>query len=52
MTSLLAAESYPAVELACAYHKRWEVEITLDEIGTHQRLCQYPLRSHKRVGVL
>lgn len=52
MTSLLDAEAYPALELVCAYHERWEVEITLDEIDTHQRLAGRPLRSKKPVGVL
>jgi hypothetical protein len=42
----------PALELICAYHERWEIELTIDEIDTHQRLVQHPLRSQKPVGVL
>jgi len=52
MTSLLDAERYPALELACAYHERWEIELTIDEIDTHQRLVRHPLRSQKPVGVI
>jgi hypothetical protein len=52
MTSLLDYEQYPALELACAYHERWEVEITIDEVDTHQRLANHPLRSKKPVGIL
>ncbi|HKO23224.1 MAG TPA: hypothetical protein VJY65_00630, partial [Chloroflexota bacterium] len=40
------------LELICAYHARWEIELTIDEIDTHQRLVQHPLRSQKPVGVL
>ena len=35
-----------------ASHERWEVEVTIDEIDTHQRLAQHPLRSQKPIGVL
>ncbi len=52
MTSLLDVQQYPALELICAYHGRWEVEITIDEIDTHQRLPARPLRSKKPVGVI
>ena len=52
MTSLLEAEPYPALELACAYHERWEIEIAIDELDTHQRLVRHPLRSQKPVGVI
>jgi len=31
MTSLLEAEGSPALELACAYHERWEIELAIDE---------------------
>lgn len=37
VTSLLYAELHPALELATLYHERWEVEIFLDEIKTHQQ---------------
>jgi hypothetical protein len=51
ITSLLDAELYPALALIVGYHERWEIEITLDELDTHQHLPGRPLRSHKPVGV-
>ncbi len=52
ITSLLNPVLYPALTLACAYHERWEVEITIDEVDTHQRRPRQPLRSRTPVGVL
>jgi hypothetical protein len=52
MTSLLSASSYPALDLACAYHERWESELVIDEMETHQRLPRTPLRSRKPLGVI
>ena len=52
LTSLLDDTTYPAHTLACAYHQRWEVEITIDEMDTHQRLPKKPLRSRTPLGVL
>jgi hypothetical protein len=52
MTSLLDAKQAPALELVLAYHERWEIEITIDELDTHQRLPSRPLRSKKPVGVI
>jgi hypothetical protein len=52
VTTLLDAERYPALDLACAYHERWEIELVIDEIDTHQRLTGRPLRSLKPVGVI
>ena len=52
MTSLLDPTSAPALDLIDAYHERWESELTIDEVDTHQRLAQHPLRSQKPVGVL
>jgi hypothetical protein len=52
VTSLLDSELYPAHILAGEYHQRWEVEITIDEIDTHQRLPNLPLCSQKPVGVI
>jgi hypothetical protein len=52
MTSLLDPQECPALELACAYHERWEEEMTIDEVDTHQRLVNHPLRSQKPVGVI
>src|SRR5712691_5523312 len=52
VTTLLDATTYSALDLICLYHERWEVEITIDEIHTHQRLTTRPLRSLKPDGVL
>jgi len=52
ITTLLDATCYPAHDLACAYHERWEIELVIDEIDTHQRLAGRPLRSLKPVGVI
>ncbi len=51
VTTLLDHEAAPAKELACAYHERWEVELVIDEIKTHE-LFSHRLRSQKPVGVL
>jgi len=51
VTSLLDPRAAPARELVAAYHQRWEVESTLDELKTHQRPAR-PLRSRKPVGVV
>jgi Insertion element 4 transposase N-terminal/Transposase DDE domain len=52
MTSLLDSRQYPALALVLAYHERWEIELTIDELDSHQRLAQHPLRSQKPVGVI
>jgi len=52
ITTLLDPARYPALDLACAYHERWEIELVIDEIDTHQRLAGRPLRSLKPVGVI
>jgi hypothetical protein len=52
MTSLLNPGRYPAKELICAYHERWEVEILIDEMQTHQRLAGRTLRSLRPTGVI
>ncbi|MCP4595440.1 IS4 family transposase [Neptuniibacter sp.] len=52
ITSLLDPDLYPAHTLACEYHQRWEIEITIDEVNTHQRLPNIPLRSQKPIGVI
>ena len=52
ITSLLDWQRCSALELAQAYHERWEIEITIDELATHQRLAFHPLRSQKPVGVI
>jgi hypothetical protein len=52
LTTLLNPHHAPAHELACAYHERWEIEIVIDEIDTHQRLATRTLRSRTPVGVI
>jgi hypothetical protein len=45
VTSILDPEVAPAVELAVLYRQRWEFELTLDEIETHQMSHTRLLRS-------
>jgi hypothetical protein len=52
LTTLLDQEQAPAHELTCAYHERWEIELVVDELDTHQRLAGRTLRSLKPVGVI
>ncbi len=52
ITSLLDPLAYPALDLVCAYHERWEFELAVDETDTHQRQPRVPLRSKKPIGVL
>jgi hypothetical protein len=52
ITTLLNPRLAPAHAVACAYHERWEIEIVIDEIDTHQRLVGRPLRSLTPVGVI
>lgn len=52
ITTLLDAERYPARTLIAAYHERWEIELTIDEIDTHQRPVGRPLRSKTPVLVI
>jgi hypothetical protein len=35
LTNLLDHEEFPALELACGYHERWEEELVFDEQKTH-----------------
>jgi Insertion element 4 transposase N-terminal/Transposase DDE domain len=51
LTTLLNAELDPATTLVCLYHERWEEELTIDELKTHQR--ERPvLRSQTPAGVV
>jgi hypothetical protein len=52
ITSLLDPEVAGAEELVVAYHSRWEFELAVDEIKSHQRAPNAPLRSKKAVGVV
>jgi hypothetical protein len=51
LTTLLDATQHPATDLIMLYHERWEEEVTLDEVKTHQR--ERPvLRSQTPAGVV
>jgi hypothetical protein len=45
ITTILDPLDAPAIELAAAYHERWEIEGLIDEIKTHQRGPGRVLRS-------
>ena len=47
VTNVTDPEEIPAVELAAAYHERWEAELVFDELKTHQRGPGTILRSRK-----
>jgi hypothetical protein len=47
LTTLLDPKLAPALELVSCYHERWEIELIIDELDTHQRLAGRPLRSKK-----
>jgi len=51
LTTLLDAQAHPAKDLIVLYHERWEEELTIDELKTHQR--ERPvLRSETPAGVV
>jgi hypothetical protein len=51
LTTLRSASRHPAKRLAVLYHERWEEELAIDELKTHQR--QRPvLRSQTPAGVV
>lgn len=52
LTTFLDPDACPSLDLAWAYHERWEIEVVIDEVDTHQRLAGRPLRSLKPVGVI
>ncbi len=52
ITTLLDPDLYPAETLILLYHQRWDIELAIDEIDTHQRLTWTPFRSQKPVGVI
>jgi hypothetical protein len=56
ITTLADALLYPALELVCLYHERWEIELVFDEQKTHldPRRPTKPahLRSETPLGVL
>jgi len=52
ITTLLDPKRYPAKELICLYHERWEIEIGYDEIKVHQNQNRLVLRSKTPWGVM
>lgn len=52
ITTLLDPDLCPALVLIEVYHQRWEIEIAIDEMDTHQRLTWTPFRSQKPAGVI
>ena len=51
LTTLRDASRHPARRLITLYHERWEEELTIDEVKTHQ--CERPvLRSQTPAGVV
>jgi hypothetical protein len=51
LTTLLDARRHPALRLILLYHERWEEEVTIDELKTHQRE-RAVLRSETPGGVV
>ncbi|MCI0676723.1 MAG: hypothetical protein L0Y42_13225 [Phycisphaerales bacterium] len=51
-TTLRDPHRYPALDLVCAYHERWEIELVVDELQVHLRLVNRPLRSLKPQDVI
>ena len=45
ITTIRDHRKAPAIELACAYAQRWEIETAFDELKTHQRGPRAVLRS-------
>lgn len=51
-TTLLDPVTAPVEDVIQLYHERWEAELTIDELKTHQHLCIHTLRSLTPDGVL
>ena len=51
VTTLLHPRVAPALELIALYHERWEIELVIDEIKTHERAQRKVLRSKTPEGV-
>jgi len=51
VTTLLDPTQAPALELILCYHERWEIELCIDELKTHLRLSEQPLRSQDPILV-
>jgi hypothetical protein len=51
VTTLLNPRVAPALSLINLYHERWEIELVIDEIKTHERAQRKVLRSKTPEGV-
>ncbi len=51
VTTLLNPRVAPALSLIALYHERWEIELVIDEIKTHERAQRKVLRSKTPDGV-
>jgi hypothetical protein len=51
VTTLLNPRVAPVLELIGLYHERWEIEVVIDEIKTHERAQRKVLRSKTPEGV-
>ncbi len=51
VTTLLNPRVAPARELIALYHERWEIELLIDEIKTHERAQRKVFRSKTPEGV-
>lgn len=51
VTTLLNPRTAPALALINLYHERWEIELVLDEVKTHERQQRKVLRSKTPEGV-
>jgi hypothetical protein len=51
VTTLLNPRVAPALDLIALYHERWEIELVIDEIKTHERVQRKVLRSKTPAGV-
>src|SRR6266487_6832973 len=51
VTTLLNPVTAPALTLVELYHERWEIELVIDEIKTHERAQRKVLRSKTPQGV-
>ncbi len=51
VTTLLNPRMAPACTLIELYHERWEIELVIDEIKTHERAQRKVLRSKTPEGV-
>lgn len=52
VTTLLNPRVAPALALVGLYHERWEIELVIDEIKTHERAQRKVLRSKTPEGVV